>query len=78
MDGKTKIFYVNMLKLYIDRDNENDVGVLGIVGVVVVDFVDDEDDGEDELCDFLGQERIEGVREVIVSDEFFEEEKIEI
>lgn len=54
MDGKIKIFYVNMLKLYIDRDNENDVGVLGIVGVVVVDFVDDEDDGEDELCDFLG------------------------
>lgn len=66
------------MKLYIDRDNENDAGVLGIEGVTVVDLADDEDDGEDWLCDSPGQERTEGVREVTVSDELSEEEKTEI
>lgn len=78
MDGKTKTFHANMLKLYIDRDKENDAGVLGIAGVAVVDLADDEDDGEDELCDSPGQERTEGAREVTVSDELSEEEKTEI
>lgn len=64
-----------MLKLCIDRDNENDAGVLGIAGVAVVDLADDEDDGEDELCDSPGQERTEGAREVTVSDELSEEEE---
>lgn len=66
MDGKTKTFHANMLKLYINRNNENDAGVLGIAGVAVVDLADDEDDGEDELCDSPGQERTEGAREVTV------------
>lgn len=78
MDVKTKAFHANMLKLYIDRDNENDAGVLGIAGVAVVDFADDEDDGEDELCDSPGQKRTEGAREVTVNDELSEEEKTEI
>lgn len=78
MDGKTKTFHANMLKLYIDRDNENDAGVLGIAGVAVVDPADDEDDGEDELCDSPGQGRMEGAGEVKVSDELSEEEKSEI
>lgn len=78
MDGKTKTFHANMLKLYIDRNNENDAGVLGIAGVAVVDLADDEDDGEDELCDSPGQKRTEDAREVTVSDELSEEEKTEI
>lgn len=53
MDGKTKTFHANKMKLYIDRNNENDAGVLGVAGVAVVDLADDEDDGEDELCDSL-------------------------
>lgn len=78
MDGKTETFHANMLKLYIDRDNEHDAGVLGIARVAVVDLADDEDDGEDELCDSAGQERTEGAREVTESDELSKEEKTEI
>lgn len=38
MNGKVRIFYVNMLKLYFYRDNCGvDVGILDIVNVVMVD-----------------------------------------
>lgn len=42
MCGKLKIFYVNMFKLYVER--ESDIDILGIVGVVVVDIEDEDDD----------------------------------
>lgn len=57
MCGKLKIFYVNMFKLYVER--ESDIDILGIVGVVVVD-IEDEDDGNEILVDLLREVRKEG------------------
>lgn len=71
MCGKLKIFYVNMFKLYVER--ESDIDILGIVGVVVVD-IEDEDDGNEILVDLLREVRKEGLIDVIVSVELIDDQ----
>ena len=78
MNGKIKTFHANMLKLYIDRADEDDTGVLGVAGVAVVDMEDDCDAAEDVLWDSPGHNRKEGPVDVKVSRQLSEEEKCQI
>ena len=67
MDGKMKTFHANMLKLYVERQTDNDI--LGIVGVAVVD-VDADDVADDEaLIESPREARKEGPKDVTVSSE---------
>jgi hypothetical protein len=67
-----------MLKLYIERANEDDTGVLVVSGVAVVDMEDDCNTAEDVLWDSPGHDRKEGPVDVKVSLELSDEERCKI
>ena len=80
VNGKIKTFHANMLKLYIDRENESndETGVLGVVGAAVLDLDDDGESDDELLCESQGETKKEGPADVKVSDELTENEKAEV
>lgn len=77
VDGKLKTFHANMLKRYVDRQDDDNIS-RDIVGVAVIDVENDSSTDDSDLNDSPSQLNPEGPENVNISDELGERETHDI
>lgn len=77
VDGKLKTFHANMLKRYVDRQDDDNIS-RDIVGVAVIDVENDSSTDDSDLNDSPSHLNPEGPENVNISDELGERETRDI